>query len=163
MEHENDQAMFHTLGRGRGGNVYVYAIRLKQYEFSEEFIDTGIQEVDDCAVKYHKRTKIVLQSGVGSGSFTPGEVIYQGANLASATATATVFSYTPHSDIDVIRTRGVFDAGTIIGVSSSATRNVETSAASYNNMFEDVADNDVIQDEWSDIIDFTESNPFGTP
>ena len=28
VEHENDQAMFYTLGRGRGGNVYVYALKM---------------------------------------------------------------------------------------------------------------------------------------
>ena len=36
VEHENDQAMFYTLGRGRGGNVYVYALKLKQFVFSNE-------------------------------------------------------------------------------------------------------------------------------
>ena len=34
VEHENDQAMFYTLGRGRGANVYVYALKLKQFVFS---------------------------------------------------------------------------------------------------------------------------------
>lgn len=163
VEHENDQAMFHTLGRGRGGNVYLYALRVKQYEFSEELIDTGIPEIDNSAVNYYKRTRVVLESGTGTGSFTPGEVIYQGEELASATATATVFSYSPHVHLDVIRTQGVFGAGTIIGVSSGATRNVSTANTSYTNMFEDIADNEVIQNEWNDIIDFTESNPFGTP
>jgi hypothetical protein len=31
VENQNDQAMFYTLGRGRGGNVYLYALQLKQY------------------------------------------------------------------------------------------------------------------------------------
>ena len=46
VEHENDQAMFYTLGRGRQGNVYVYALKMKQYVFSEEIISTGIDEID---------------------------------------------------------------------------------------------------------------------
>ena len=42
VEHENDQAMYHTLGRGRGGNVYVYALKLKQFVFSNELVTTGV-------------------------------------------------------------------------------------------------------------------------
>ena len=42
VEHENDQAMFYTLGRGRGANVYVYALKLKQLVFSNELISTGL-------------------------------------------------------------------------------------------------------------------------
>jgi hypothetical protein len=163
VEHENDQAMFHTLGRGRDANVYVYAMRLKQYEFSEEVIDTGVTEIDDNAVNYYKRTKLVLAANVGIGSFTPGEVVYQGANLSSAIASATVHSYVPHSEVIVIRTRGTFGNTTLIGVTSAATRNVTTDVVNYSDIYEDIADNDRIQDEWDDIIDFTETNPFGTP
>ena len=163
VEHENDQAMFHTLGRGRDANVYVYALRLKQYEFSEELIDTGITEIDEIAFKYYKRTKLVLAASVGIGSFTPGETVYQGANLSSATASATVYSYSPHTEVIVVNTRGTFGNTTLIGASSTATRNVTTDVVNYSDIYEDIADNDRIQDEWNDIIDFTESNPFGTP
>jgi hypothetical protein len=44
VEHENDQAMFYTLGRGRGGNVYLYALKLKKFVFSDEVISTGVKK-----------------------------------------------------------------------------------------------------------------------
>ena len=47
VEHENDQAMFYTLGRGRGGNVYVYGLKMKQYVFSNEVVQVGVAEIDD--------------------------------------------------------------------------------------------------------------------
>ena len=97
VEHENDQAMFHTIGRGRGGNVYLYALKLKQFVFSEETIETGIEDIDLNARNYYKKTRLPL-ANTGSGSFIPEEIVYQGTSLANASATAIVYSYEPHSE-----------------------------------------------------------------
>jgi len=167
VEHENDQAMFHTLGRGRGGNVYLYALRVKQFVFSEEIIETGVPEIDGQIVNEYKRTTFVLlgnSASSGIGSFIPGEKLYQGTDLANATAIATVFEYKPHSDLIVIKKRGIFDTGEIKGVSSNAKRTIIVDKDQiYTDVFEDIADNKRIQDESNDIIDFTEHNPFGEP
>jgi len=167
VEHENDQAMFHTLGRGRGGNVYLYALRVKQFVFSEEIIETGVPEIDGQIVNEYKRTTFVLlgnSASSGIGSFIPGEKVYQGTDLANATAIATVFEYKPHSDLIVIKKRGIFDTGEIKGVSSNAKRTIIVDKDQiYTDVFEDIADNKRIQDESNDIIDFTEHNPFGEP
>ena len=58
VEHENDQAMFYTLGRGRGGNVYVYALKMKQFVFSEEVINTGNDEIDEQIRDSYARTQL---------------------------------------------------------------------------------------------------------
>jgi hypothetical protein len=162
VEHENNQAMYHTLGRGREGNVYLYALKLKQFVFSEEIIDTGIQEIDNSARNYYKKTRLVL-AGSGSGSFIPDEIIYQGTTLANSTAQAIVHAYTPHSTIDVIRVIGTFTAGEIKGVSSGAIRSITLSdnLTPFNDIFDDLTDNKRIETESDAIIDFTESNPFG--
>jgi hypothetical protein len=162
VEHENDQAMYHTLGRGRGGNVYLYALKLKQFVFSEEIIDTGIQEIDNSARNYYKKTRLVLASS-GSGAFIPDEIVYQGTSLENSTAQAIVHAYTPHSTIDVIRVIGAFTSGEIVGQSSGAIRSVaiSDSLTPFDNIFDDLTDNKRIEKEANDIIDFTESNPFG--
>ena len=168
VEHENDQAMFYTLGRGRGGNVYVYALKMKQFVFSEEIISTGVQEIDDQAFTEYKRTEIALANNVvypaGTGSFIPGEIIYQGNSVATANAEAIVYSYTPHSKVTVIRVQGTFGTGTIKGNTSSANRSAiatNTDTQVGNDIFEDINDNLRIQSEADGIIDFTENNPFG--
>ena len=95
VEHENDQAMFYTLGRGRGGNVYVYALKLKMLVFSNEIIQVGISEIDDQVRDYYPRTNVALQAG-GTGTFVNDEIVYQSANtLANATATAVVHNFLP--------------------------------------------------------------------
>jgi hypothetical protein len=164
VEHENDQAMFYTLGRGRGGNVYVYAMKLKQLVFSDEVIETGKQEIDDEAFDLYRRTRLGVTIN-GTGKFIPGEIVYQGNSLETATAQAIVHTWNPARWLDVIRKKGVFTLGSaIIGAESGATWSIDETPDSFpeeNNMFEDISDNRQIQKEAGDIIDFTETNPFG--
>ncbi len=166
VEHENDQAMFYTLGRGRGGNVYVYGLKLKQYVFSNEIIQVGISEIDDQIRNYYPRTNVTLSAG-GTGQFINDEIVYQSANtLANATATAVVHDFTPNSQVTIIKTIGTFAAGgTIKGNTSSATWTISTSndLVPLDNAFEDIIDNNRIQAEANAIIDFTDTNPFGEP
>ena len=166
VEHENDQAMFYTLGRGRGGNVYVYGLKLKQYVFSNEIIQVGISEIDDQIRNYYPRTNVTLSAG-GTGQFINDEIVYQSANtLANATATAIVHDFTPNSQITIFRTIGIFaSGGTIRGNTSNATWTISTSddLVPLDNAFEDIIDNNRIQAEANAIIDFTDTNPFGEP
>ena len=168
VEHENDQAMFYTLGRGRGGNVYVYALRMKQYVFSEEIISTGVSEIDAQAFDEYKRAQLSLANNVvfpaGTGSFVPGEIIYQGTSIANTTAQAIVYSYLPDSQVKIIQVQGTFTSGNVYGNTSGALRSVilfDDSTQVGNDIFEDIADNVRIETESDGIIDFTEHNPFG--
>jgi len=166
VEHEDNQAMFYTLGRGRGGNVYVYGLKLKQYVFSNEIIQVGISEIDDQIRDYYPRTNVALSAG-GTGQFINDEIVYQSANtLANATATAVVHDFTPNSQVTIIKTIGTFaSGGTIKGNTSSATWTISTSndLVALDNAFEDIIDNNRIQAEANAIIDFTDTNPFGEP
>jgi hypothetical protein len=164
VEHEDQQTMFYTLGRGRGGNVYVYALKMKQFVFSSEIIDTGIKEIDSQIRDYYPKTRLSLSSG-GTGKFVNEEIVYQGANLAFATAQALVHDYSPGQYVDVYRVQGNFTSGTLTGNTSSAnwTINVVSDAATMNNAFEDIFDNARIEASSDGIIDFTEHNPFGEP
>lgn len=165
VEHENDQAMFYTLGRGRGNNVYVFALRCKQFVFSEEVIHTGIEEIDEQIRDAYKRTQITMASG-GSGTYVQDETIYQGTNLANATFQATVHSWTPSNrQLDVVLTIGTYaNNANTIGVTSGAywtTYGAADDAYHENDAFEDIIDNSRIQSEANSIIDFSEHNPFG--
>jgi hypothetical protein len=162
VEHENDQAMFYTLGRGRGANVYVYALKLKQFVFSNELVSTGITEVDDQIRDAYPRTRISLTTG--SGTFVNDEIVYQGVALANATAKAVVHTFTKNTHIDIIRTEGTFVSGNVRGNTSSANWIINTisDTATMNTAFEDIVDNARIEAEADGIMDWTETNPFGT-
>jgi hypothetical protein len=161
VEHENDQAMFYTLGRGRGGNVYVYALKLKQFVFSNEKVQTGIYEIDGQIREHYARTKITL--GNGGGKYIQDEIVFQGANLASATAQALVYEQTSNTELFVYNVRGKFTNAPLIGAETVTmyTINVASDFATIDNPFEDVIDNNRIQEEGLNFIDWSEKNPFG--
>jgi hypothetical protein len=167
VENENDQAMFYTLGRGRGGNVYLYALKMKQFVFSDEVISTGVEEVDSQIRDHYRRSQLTFNIG-GSGNFVANEIVYQGANLANANAQAIVHTWTPSTrKLDVYRVQGTFaNSANTIGVTSGAiytTAGTLNTDAFDNNPFEDITDNTRIQDEADNILDFSEVNPFGEP
>jgi hypothetical protein len=167
VENDNDQAMFYTLGRGRGGNVYLYALKMKQFVFSDEVISTGVEEVDSQIRDHYRRSQLTFNTG-GSGNFVANEIVYQGANLANATAQAIVHTWTPSTlNLDVFRVQGTFANSTsTIGATSGAiytTAGTLNTGAFDNNPFEDITDNTRIQDEADNILDFSEVNPFGEP
>ena len=166
VEHEDDQAMFYTLGRGRGGNVYVYAIKMKKYVFSEEIINTGKQEIDDLAFDYYGKTRLSVPVS-GTGTFVKGEIVYQGTNLANSTAQAIVYTWNSARYVDVVQVQGTFISGqSLKGNTSNAIWTMdepENNLITTDSAFEDVQDNFVIETESDSIIDFTEVNPFGEP
>lgn len=164
VEHEDNQAMFFTLGRGRGGNVYVYALKLKQYVFSNEIIETGVTEIDSQIRNHYSRNRIYLSNP--TGIFNEDDIVYQGTSLATATAQAYVHTYnsteTPKY-IDVYRTQGVFANGTIKvnGSANTATVTNSNDMVVMDTRFEDIFDNNRIEQEGDAILDWTEVNPFG--
>jgi hypothetical protein len=164
VESENDQAMFYTLGRGRDANIYVYAIKLKQFVFSNEIINTGFTEVDSQIRDNYPRTRITLTTG--SKIFANDEIIYQGTSLANATAQAIVHSsdtLNASKYVDIIRVQGNFTSANVIGQTSGAVwmANVVSDTATMNDAFEDIVDNNRIETESDGILDWTETNPFG--
>jgi hypothetical protein len=164
VESENNQAMFYTLGRGRGGNVYVYALQMKQFVFSSEIINTGVKEIDVVIRDYYPKTRLSLSAG-GTGGYLNDEIVYQGSSLASANAQAIVHDYVAGQYVEVYRVQGNFTTGLLKGNTSSAnwTISVVSDAATMNNAFEDIFDNARIEASSDGIIDFTEQNPFGEP
>ena len=170
VEHENDQAMFYTLGRGRGGNVYVYALKLKQLVFSDEVISTGVDEVDEQIRDHYRRSQLTMSPSVGAGSYVGDEIVFQSPDgtFANATAQAIVHTWTSSTKkLDVYRVIGTFaNASNTIGATSGAyytTAGTIDTSAFDDNVFEDINDNSRIESESDAIIDFSETNPFGEP
>jgi len=168
VEHENNQAMFYTLGRGRGGNIFVYSMRLKQYVFSHENVTVGIEEVDEQIREAYQLLHLVLTAG-GTGTFDAAnnETVYQGASLGTANAFGQVHTWdTGNNILGIAMVNGIFsNTANVIGANSGATWIVSTidSDTPLEDQFEDPADNKVIETESNTLLDFTEDNPFGNP
>lgn len=167
VEHENQQAMFYTLGRGRGGNVYVYALRLKQFVFSNEQIQVGVDEVDDQILETYQLANLVLTSGTGSFDAANNELVYQGASLSTANAFGTVHTWdSGNTTLSIYLVNGLFaNTANVKGANSGANwimSSLDTNTP-LENQFEEIADNKQVETESNAILDFDEANPFGNP
>jgi hypothetical protein len=167
VEHEDNQAMMYTLGRGRDANVYLYALKLKKFVFSNEVIDTGVAEIDDNIRDLYPRSQLIFSTY--SGTFANDEIIFQSTDgtLANASAQAVVHDWRSTANtVDIIRVQGTFSAssntiGNTSGAYATTNSDGQDDDAFMNDAFEDIQDNKRIETEADAIIDFSESNPFG--
>jgi len=160
VEEEKD---FYTLGR-RAPYFYYYEINIELYKFSNEKFTTGIESIDQFSKDYSYTIQFTM--GAGSGEYQSNEIVYQGANLSSSTASATVKNWDRSGKIlDIFEIKGVFTEGlSTIGDTSSASYILTSyDRQNFAGVSEELADNKRIEDEANSIIDFTETNPFGDP
>lgn len=160
VEEEKD---FYTLGR-RPPYFYYYEINIELYKFSNERFNTGIQIIDDMGKDYSYTIQLTM--GAGSGAYQTGEIVYQGASLASATAKATVKNWNRSSKVlEIINIIGTFAEGISTKGNTSSADYILTSydRQDFSGVSEELADNQRIETEADSIIDFTEQNPFGDP
>jgi hypothetical protein len=95
----------------------------------------------------------------GDGSFTFNEVV----TGSTSTTTARVRKWnTITNELEVSNVNGFFIAGeTVVGSDSNASYQIRNIDVNINN--DGYADNEDIQTEADDILDFSEINPFGKP
>ena len=153
-----DESIFYQTGQ-----LQSYDMLCEMFTYSDQKFDTGIDELD--AIERSHSYSIDFTMNTGSGNYTVGETVYQGASLAAATVKGEVGSWNSTTKIlNLLNMTGNF-SGTvnIIGDSSSASYSItsfdaqqsaaNTAATSSNVEIEAAADA---------IIDFTEGNPFGS-
>ena len=101
----------------------------------------------------------------GSGNYTVGEQVYQGASLAAATVKGEVASWNATDKLlNLINMTGNFSGVVnIVGDSSSASYSITSfDAQSSAADTQETASNVEIEAAADAIIDFTEGNPFGS-
>lgn len=164
IKYVEEERNFYTLGR-RPPLFYYYELSLELLKFSNERFNTGVKEIDDVGRSYSYTQNMSMTSG-GVGSYTQGEIVYQGVNVSSANTTAIVKNWFPANNLlQIINIKGVFSTSANIKGSSSSAEFVPFTYDRQN--FEGVSDeftnNLEIQNEANSIIDFSTSNPFGEP
>ena len=144
---------FYQLGKG-----YVWECQCELFEYSDEEIDTGIADLDAIETAFANAITVGLVAG-GSGTFTAGETVTGGTS--NVTAEVKSFDAATRTLI-VINRSGTFSVPeTITGGTSSASWTTATYNTIQNTNSEFDQNND-FETADNDIIDFTETNPFGT-
>lgn len=146
----NDE-IFYQLGA-----LQVWEIRCTVFSQAGEEFDTGVDSIDSYDEDFYINKSFIFEEG--SGDFIVGESVY----VEDTTERAEVVSWNSDTKSLVItKTLGEFDSGAIIGVDSGARwiiinsdTNITISEVTSN------SDNDFIQQNRINIIDFSEINPF---
>jgi len=157
----NQTKDFFMLGRQV---PYFYELELEKFRYSQESIQTGQMEID--SVVTDSAYTIHLNTGAGNNiKYTAKEIVFQAPDitLANATAVALVQSWVPNEhSLSVTNIAGEFiDGELIIGVSSGAQYPLSTYDPLENPARKENYDNQYIDTQAGNIVDMSESNPFG--
>jgi hypothetical protein len=141
---------------------YMYGLNLEVFKYNGEVINTGVPEVDVVADLSAYGIEFTMTAG-GSGTFDVHEIAYQGASLAAATAKGYVSSWDlPNRKLIIRNIKGSFAANTVIKGSESSAQWTMTSSDPQDNATDDFEENVLLENEADNILDWTETNPFGT-
>lgn len=155
-----EELMFFSLGKR---NPYIYELRCELFRYSNESIDTGVDEIDE--IEDRHSYAIQLDFSTGTGNFIKSETVYQGANVNTAIAVGHVKEWDrTNTKLQIINIQGTFTPGSNVrGETSNAVYVIQTQDDLEDFAVYDQYDNRNIQDEANTFIDFTDTNPFGRP
>lgn len=142
---------------------YMYGLTMEAFKYNGELFETGVSEIDDISDNQAMVLEYILDAG-GSGTFLDQEWVYQGSTFASATAKGLVASWDkPNRELRLKNIFGSFvDTAQLKGKSSGAIWEIQTTADKIKDAVENkLDDNFLIEQEADNILDFSESNPFG--
>ena len=141
------------------GALQTYDLVCELFQYEDQAIDTGIDDIDKIEREESYSIDVVLDSG--TGTYSTGETVYQGTDLASANTTAEVVSWTSSSKtLRVMNLVGTFNTTyNVVGGSSSASYSF-TSTDYQQDKQDTTSDSYKLEIEADAVLDFTESNPF---
>jgi len=152
-------------------NMPTYKLTCELFEYGNEAIDTGIEEIDSFETNFATRTTLTL--GSGTGSFIIGEDITQTISASPEIIISGEIAEVRNNEVDVVGIESnngsnisfsITDGnvGNLIGSLSQATYPITLKDSftpiDTNDAF---ADNEVFETIGNNFIDFTEINPFG--
>lgn len=144
---------------------YMFGLTMEAFKYNGELFETGVSEIDNISDLQAMILEYTLDSG-GSGTFVDQEWVYQGASFATATAKGLIANWNkPERKLKLKNIFGVFADGIEIkGKSSGAIWTVTAEADPIKDAVGNkLDDNFIIEQEADNILDFSESNPFGEP
>ena len=152
---------FHQLGRRA---PYFYELSLEKFKYSQEIINTGTADIDK--VVTDSSYTLHLNTGTGTGTYTIQEIVYQSldSTYANANTVAYVQSWLPSSNtLSVTNIAGEFiDGRALIGKTSNAQYILTSFDPLDTPAHIESYDNFYLANTANSIIDFSETNPFGS-
>lgn len=158
IRYVNYSDSFYVLGNKY---PYFYKLELEKFKYSQETIDVGIPEIDDLVPEEAYQIELNVNTATGNGNFEIGESVHNSSN--SVYGTVTTWDK-PTGILKVTDIYGTFANNMLLrGNTSNASYTTSASPDELkDNLEREEYDNKLIQTEANTIIDFSESNPFGS-
>jgi hypothetical protein len=157
----NQSKDFFMLGRRI---PFFYELELEKFKYSQEVIDTGVEDIDEVMIQSSYTLELNLAAG-GTGTYESREVVFQSPDgtQANATVVAMVQEFDGVDNIlKVTNVAGEFsDNVAILSASSNAEFYLSSHDPRKDSTRNEAYDNAYLHDAANNIIDFTEQNPFG--
>lgn len=159
IKYVNFSEAFYVLGNKY---PYFYKLELEKFKYSQETIDTGIPSVDDTVFQDAYNVTLMVTANTASNNFTLGEVVT--ANTSGVSGTVAYWDR-PTGTLKVTDLLGTFANNQLLTGNTSNARFVISNAVDplTDPQEREMYDNFSIQTEADDVVDLSESNPFGTP
>jgi hypothetical protein len=146
------------------GNKYpfFYKLELEKFKYSQETIDVGIPNIDNIVFEDAYNVTLMMTANTVSNNFTLGEVVT--ANTSGVSGTV-VYWDRPTGTLKVTDLLGTFTNNQLLTGNTSNARFVVSNAVNTltDPQEREMYDNFSIQTEADDVVDLSESNPFGAP
>jgi hypothetical protein len=168
VEHENP---FYQLGK-----LFSYQLTCELFQYSEEEFNTGVSEIDAINDETGYKVQVTLGGIYGTGSFAKGDIVHQYSNgsttggTAGETARAKIQSLDSRQSpslLSLADVSGKWVSGTTAApkylIKSDTTVYATVVGSDEKLAIRSEAKNEEIETEADDIINFSESNPFGDP
>ena len=130
------------------GKLYTYELRCELMNFTNEKVDTNVDDIDAVAQREAYTISITMDAA-GTGTYLVGESVYQGnTTLATATASAEVYTWTASTRVlEVQRVVGTFAGSTVVKGDTSAAQwtTVTAAAETAPTVHDPLSDNEFLQ------------------
>ena len=130
------------------GKLYTYELRCELMNFTNEKVNTNVDDIDEVAQREAYTIDITMSAG-GSGAYIVGESVYQGnTSLAAATASAEVYDWVVSTRVlSVQRVVGTFAGSTAVKGNTSGAQwtSVAAAAATAPSIHDPLSDNSFLQ------------------
>lgn len=155
VENEKAAGQFYPLGT----RTY-YQLSLELYTYSHEEIRTTIPEINTFEMNEAYAQLLVLTGG-GSGTYTDQETVYQGLDLASATATGVVAGWNEDTkELKITDITGTFlDGSVVVGTTSGASYTLGATPDPKLSPNDPTHDNKYYETAYPAFIDTSERDP----
>jgi hypothetical protein len=160
IRYVNYSESFYVLGNKY---PYFYKLELEKFKYSQETIDVGIEQIDNVVAENAYNITLIMSANTASVNYIVGESVM--ANGSSSNSGTVAYWNRNELKLKVTDLKGSFTNNAIVrGNTSLATFSVSTTWDTLTDPQErEMYDNLVIQTEADDIVDLSESNPFGIP